>query len=117
MAFEESVSRARELSDALHTAEALRILGELDLFAGNLDQAEGRIRESLTLYADFGSDLDRSACLIALGGVAAARGMRNEAAQLFDEAEALQGPAPPEAPERAVLERFREPHHVNRSSG
>jgi predicted ATPase/class 3 adenylate cyclase len=117
MAFEESVSRARELSDALHTAEALRILGELDLFAGNLERAEGRIRESLTLYLDFGSDIDRSACLIALGGVAAARGMHTEAAQLFDEAEALQGAAPPEAPERAVLERFRAQHEVNRGSG
>ncbi|MGH3066058.1 MAG: tetratricopeptide repeat protein [Gaiellaceae bacterium] len=106
-AFEESLVLARELGEAIHTAEALKVLGELDLFDGELDGAEGRIRESLALYSELDADLERAACLVALGGVAAARGALDEAARLFDEADVLRGDAIPEAPERAVLERFR----------
>ena len=105
-AFEESLSGARELGDALHTAEALRMLGELDLFDGDADTAEHRIAESLAICTEMGSDLDRAASLTALGGVAAVRGDAAEAARLFEEALALRGGATPEAPERAVLDRF-----------
>ena len=105
-AFDESLSGAREIGDALHTAEALRMLGELDLFEGDPDTAEKRIRESLVICTDMGSDLDRAASLTALGGVEALRGRFDEATQLFAEALELRGGAPPEAPERAVLDRF-----------
>ena len=105
-AFEESLSGARALGDALHIAEALRMLGELDLFDGDPDTAEVRITESLVICTDMGSDLDRAASLTALGGVAAVRGQPDEAARLFEEALALRRGAPPEAPERAVLDRF-----------
>ena len=105
-AFDESLSGAREIGDALHTAEALRMLGELDLFGGDPDTAEERIRESLEIYTEMGSDLDRAASLTALGGVEALRGRPDQAARLFAEALALRRGVPPEAPERAVLERF-----------
>ena len=105
-AFEESLGGARELGDALHTAEALRMLGELDLFEGDPDAAEVRIRESLDICTAMGSDLDRAAGLTALGGVEALRGRFDEAAQLFADALSLRSGAPPEAPERAVLDRF-----------
>ena len=52
------------------------------------------------------SDPDRAASLTALGGVEALRGRPDEAAQLFAEALALRRGVPPEAPERAVLDRF-----------
>ncbi len=105
-AFEESLALARRFGEALHPAEALRMLGELDLLAGDADGAERRIRESLALYTEFEADLDRAACLVALGGVAASRGLYEEAARLFGAAEALRGDASLEAPERAVLELF-----------
>ena len=82
------------------------MLGELDLFDGDPDTAEVRITESLVICTDMGSDLDRAASLTALGGVAAVRGQPDEAARLFEEALALRRGAPPEAPERAVLDRF-----------
>jgi predicted ATPase/class 3 adenylate cyclase len=110
-AFDESLSGAREIGDALHTAEALRMLGELDLFDGDPDAAEVRIRESLDICIDMGSDLDRAASLTALGGVEALRGRFDEASQLFQEALSFRQGAPPEAPERAVLDRF----HASRS--
>ena len=88
-AFEESLELARELSDALHTAEALLLLGELDLLADDAEGAETRIRASLELYTDVGSTLERAACLTALGGVAVLRESDEEAARLFGEAEAL----------------------------
>jgi hypothetical protein len=87
------------------------MLGELDLFEGDPDAAEDRIRESLVICTDMGSDLDRAASLTALGGVEALRGRPNEATKLFAEALALRSGAPPEAPERAVLDRF----HASRS--
>jgi tetratricopeptide (TPR) repeat protein len=105
-AFEESLAGARELGDALHTAEALRMLGELDLFEGHADAAELRITESLAICTEMGSDLDRAASITALGGVAAVRGDAAEAARLFEEALTLRSGAAPEAPERAVLDRF-----------
>jgi predicted ATPase/class 3 adenylate cyclase len=106
IAFEESLAGARELGDAIHTAEALRLLGELDLFEGDAEAAELRITESVDICTAMGSDRDRAAGLTALGGVKALRGRPEEAAALFGEAVALRGDAPPEAPERAVLERF-----------
>jgi predicted ATPase/class 3 adenylate cyclase len=106
VAFEESLASARELGESLHTAEALRMLGELDLFDGDAHFAEERIRESLDISTALGSDLDRAAGLTALGGVQALRGKPEEAAELFAEALALRGGAPPEAPERAILERY-----------
>ena len=87
------------------------MLGELDLFEGNPDAAEERIRESLVICTDMGSDLDRAASLTALGGVEALRGRFDEAARLFAEALELRHGTPPEAPERAVLGRF----HAQRS--
>jgi predicted ATPase/class 3 adenylate cyclase len=105
-AFDESLAGARELGDALHTAEALRMLGELDLFEGDADGAEARIRESLEICIAIGSERDRAASLTALGGVAALRGRPDEAARLFAEALVLRDGASPEAPERAVLDRF-----------
>ena len=105
-AFEESLDGARSIGDALHAAEALRMLGELDLFDGDPDTAEERISESLVIYTDMGSDLGRAASLTALGGVEALRGRPELAAKLFAEALELRGSAPPEAPERAVLDRF-----------
>ena len=105
-AFEESLAGARDLGDALHIAEALRLLGELDLFDGDADAAEERIAESLAITTEMDSDLDRAASLTALGGVAAVRGQPDVAARLFEEALALRSGAPPEAPERAVLDRF-----------
>ena len=105
-AFDESLRGAREIGDALHTAEALRMLGELDLFEGDVDTAEERIRESLVICTELESDPDRAASLTALGGVEALRGRPDEAAQLFAEALALRRGLPPEAPERAVLDRF-----------
>jgi predicted ATPase/class 3 adenylate cyclase len=112
-AFDESLSSAREIGDALHTAEALRMLGELDLFEGAVDTAEERIRASLVIYTEVGSDPDRAASLTALGGVQALRGRPDEAARLFAEALELRGGSPPEAPERAVLDRF----YASRSDG
>ena len=109
-AFGESLNGAREIGDAIHTAEALRMLGELDLFSGDPDTAEERIRESLEIYTEMGSDLDRAASLTALGGVEALRGRPDQAAQLFAEALALRRGVPPEAPERAVLDRFQTSH-------
>jgi predicted ATPase/class 3 adenylate cyclase/Tfp pilus assembly protein PilF len=109
-AFEESLTSARDLGETLHTAEALRMLGELDLFEGDADAAEARIRESLDICTAMGSDRDRAAGLTALGGVAALRGRPAKAAELFAEALALRGDAPPEAPERAVLDRFEASH-------
>ena len=106
-AFDESLSRARRIGDALHTAEALRMLGELDLFDGAVDTAEERIRESLVIYTDVGSNPDRAASLTALAGVAALRGLADEAERLFTEADELRGGAPLEAPELAVVARFR----------
>ena len=82
------------------------MLGELDLFDGDPDTAEERISESLVIYTDMGSDLGRAASLTALGGVEALRGRPELAAKLFAEALELRGSAPPEAPERAVLDRF-----------
>jgi predicted ATPase/class 3 adenylate cyclase/Tfp pilus assembly protein PilF len=105
-AFDESLLLARQLGEALHTAEALRMLGELDLFLGDADAAEERVTESLDLYTQLGATLDRAACLTALGGVAALRGRSDEAARLFAEADELRAGAAPEAPERAVLDRF-----------
>jgi hypothetical protein len=105
-ALEESLTLARELSDALHTAESLLLLGELDLLAGDAESADAQIRASLTLYTDVGSTLERAACLTALGGVAMLRESTEEAARLFGEAEALRGDAPLEAPERRVVDRF-----------
>ena len=105
-AFEESLELARELSDALHTAEALLLLGELDLLADDAEGAETRIRARPRAYTDVGSTLERAACLTALGGVAVLRESDEEAARLFGEAEALRGDALLEAPERAVVERF-----------
>ena len=105
-AFEESLNGARQLGDALHTAEALRMLGELDLFEGDADAAEPRIRESIVLSTEMGSDRDRAAGLTALGGVEVLRGRFDEARRLFEEAVSLRHGAPPEAPERAVLDRF-----------
>jgi predicted ATPase/class 3 adenylate cyclase/Tfp pilus assembly protein PilF len=106
-AFEEALALARELADTLHSAEALKMLGELDLFAGDADAAEERIGESLGIYTKLGAELDRAACLTALGGVQALRGDHDAAARLFAEADAMRGPASPEAPEQAVLDRFR----------
>ncbi len=82
------------------------MLGELDLFEGDVDTAEERIRESLVICTELESDPDRAASLTALGGVEALRGRPDEAAQLFAEALALRRGLPPEAPERAVLDRF-----------
>ena len=67
-AFEESLGLARDLGDTLHTAEALRMLGELDLFEGDPDGAFAKLGESLELCTEVGADLDRAACLTALGG-------------------------------------------------
>jgi len=64
------------------------------------------VTESLDLYTQLGATLDRAACLTALGGVAALRGKSDEAARLFAEADELRAGAAPEAPERAVLDRF-----------
>jgi tetratricopeptide (TPR) repeat protein len=105
-ALEESLALARGLGETLHTAEALRTLGELDLLTGDVDSAESRIRESLGLYEELDAELDRAACLTALGGVAASRGLYEEAARLFAAAEELRRDRAVEAPERAVLERF-----------
>ena len=55
------------------------MLGELDLFEGDPDAAEERIRESLVICTHMGSDLDRAASLTALGGVEALRGKSDEA--------------------------------------
>jgi tellurite resistance protein len=82
------------------------MLGELDLFDGDPDTAETRITESLAICEDVGSDLDRAACLTALGGVEALRGKPDAAALLFREALALRAGSEPEASERAVLDRF-----------
>jgi predicted ATPase/class 3 adenylate cyclase len=106
-AFEESLGLARDLGDTLHTAEALRMLGELDLFEGDPDGAFAKLGESLELCTEVGADLDRAACLTALAGVAALRGRTDDAVRLFDEADALRGDAPLEAPEREVHARFR----------
>jgi predicted ATPase/class 3 adenylate cyclase len=106
-AFEESEVLARELGETLHTAEALKMLGELDLLEGDVDRAEERIQASLAIYTKVEADRDRAACLLALGGVAASRGLHDEAAHLFGAAEGLRGDASLEAPERAVVDRFR----------
>lgn len=82
------------------------MLGELDLFEGDADAAEPRIRESIVLSTEMGSDRDRAAGLTALGGVEVLRGRFDEARRLFEEAVSLRHGAPPEAPERAVLDRF-----------
>ena len=105
-AFDESLASARALGDSLHTAEALRLLGELDLFDEDVEAAERRIRESLALTTDVGSDQDRAACLTALGVVEILRGHDDVGEALFAEADAVRGESGPEAPERAVLERF-----------
>ena len=43
------------------------MLGELDLFGGDPDTAEERIRESLEIYTELEDDR-AGRCLIALGG-------------------------------------------------
>ncbi len=61
-AFEESLGLARDLGDTLHTVEALRMLGELDLFEGDPDGAFAKLGESLELCTEVGTtDRERSA--------------------------------------------------------
>jgi predicted ATPase/class 3 adenylate cyclase len=106
-AFTESLELAQGLGDAIHRAEALRMLGELDLFEGDANGAEAKLSESLALYTEIEADVDRAACLTALAGVAALRRLPEEAERLFRQADELRGGAPLEAPELAVISRFR----------
>ena len=82
------------------------MLGELDLFEGAADEAAAKLAESLAFYTEIGANLDRAACLTALAGVAALRGLTEEAERLFREADELRAGAPLEAPELAVMARF-----------
>ena len=82
------------------------MLGELDSSRAIATSAEARIRESLAICTDMGSDLDRAACLTALGGVEALRGRPERGCDALRPGDALRSGAPPEAPERAVLDRF-----------
>jgi hypothetical protein len=85
----------------------LRNLAYLALHAGDLPSAERLILESLDLSREEGNTLGRTQCLVALAGVAAARGRPAQAARLLGAFEArinLIGP-PPFRPERFERDR------------
>ena len=74
-AFDETLTLATELGDVLHTTAAEFMLAELDLRAGDLDEAERRIRSCLAIYTEnLESARSRAECLVVLGGVNAERG-------------------------------------------
>ncbi len=104
--FEETRTLALGLGDVLHTAAADFMLAELDLHAGDPDEAERRILGCLAVYTELGSDRSRAECLVVLGGAAAAKGRFEDAARLFGAASGLRGDAPINRFERPVLERF-----------
>jgi predicted ATPase/class 3 adenylate cyclase len=104
-AFDETLALATELGDVLHTTAAEFMLAELDLRAGDLDEAERRIRSCLAIYTEnLESARSRAECLVVLGGVNAERGEYDEAARLFGAADELRGDAPPNRFELPVLE-------------
>jgi predicted ATPase/class 3 adenylate cyclase len=106
-AFEETDAIARRLGDVLHTTAADFMLAELDLHAGDVDEAERRILGCLVVYTELGSDRSRAECLVVLGGCAAAKGRYEDAARLFGAAGRLRGDASVNRFERPVLDRYR----------
>ena len=94
------------VGDVLHPTAADFMLAELDLHAGDPDEAERRILACLAVYTELESERSRAECLVVLGGCAAARERYEDAARLFGAASRLRGDAPPNRFERPVLDRY-----------
>lgn len=105
-AFEETFERAHAMGDVIHRAAASFMLAELDLPAGNLDDAERRIRSCLEVYEELGSDRSRAECLVVLGGINVERGEPEAAARLFGMAAALRSESLVNRFEAPVLKRY-----------
>jgi ATP/maltotriose-dependent transcriptional regulator MalT len=106
-AFEETYFVGRDLGDIIHTTAADFMLAELDLLAGDLEEAERRILGCLGVYTDLENDRSRAECLVVLAGVGAARGSYEEAARLLGAADQLRGDSPLNRFEVPVLDRYR----------
>jgi predicted ATPase/class 3 adenylate cyclase len=105
-AFEETHALAARLGDVLHTAASDFMLAELDLGAGELDEAERRIRGCLAVYrGELESRRSSAECVVLLAGIAAGRGQYEHAARLLGAASALRGDAPLNRFEIPVLAR------------
>jgi predicted ATPase/class 3 adenylate cyclase len=105
-AFEDAHARAADLGDVLHGTAAEFMLAELDLGSGHLDDAERRIRRCLARYSELENERSQSECLVVLGGIASARGHKEQGARLFGAAEALRSGQPPNRFEAPVLDRY-----------
>ncbi len=104
-AFEATHELASELGDVIHTAAADFMLAELDLAAGDMELAEGRILGCFATYTELESDRSRAECLVVLGGVACAKDDFEEAGRRFGAARRLRGDLPLNRFEVPVLKR------------
>jgi tetratricopeptide (TPR) repeat protein len=84
--FERSVQAASRAGDQMTVSYALRHLGFADLEAGRLDSAWDRFEESTRLRREAGFLPGVAANLVGLAEIAVAKGEREEAARLLDEA-------------------------------
>ena len=105
-AFEDTHALARELGDVIHSAAADFMLAELDLAAGDVELAAGRILGCFATYTDLESERSRAECLVVLGGIACAKGDFEEAGRRFGAAQRLRGDSPLNRFEVPVLERW-----------
>jgi predicted ATPase/class 3 adenylate cyclase len=102
--FEEARGFAHELGDVIHIAAADFMLAELELAAGDVGAAEGRILECFATYTELESDRSRAECLVVLGGVACAKSDFEEAGRRFGAARLLRGDSPLNRFEVPILE-------------
>ena len=84
--FDRSVQAAAQAGDQMTVSYALRHLGFADLEAGRLDSAWDRFLESTRLRREAGFLPGVAANLVGLAEIAVAKGEREEAARLLDEA-------------------------------
>ena len=87
--YTESLALCRETGERLGIAHVLHNLGLVLLAQGDTDRAEVHLRESLSVCRELGDRGLVGRCVMALAGVAGARGWPERAARLYGAAQAV----------------------------
>jgi tetratricopeptide (TPR) repeat protein len=85
-AYEDALSRYRQMSNKLGEADCLMSLGFLAFLRADLGTAEARYRESLALYAGSGHVRGRASCVESLADIAVQRAEYGTARSHYEEA-------------------------------